>query len=270
MPSKVRILDPPRQQERPLTSSETVRGRSSSSPVASGAVWWSTGCSALYGPTFERSLIEDHVICSVKVAGVGITVSVPAVMGSAVLLGLLVSPMNMVWAARAASMSVTESPTNVAAAGGPGAGEVVCCGGGVGCGDGFDFVGGEGGVDVPGSGFQRGGQLPSGNPLAGCGRVDLLQQRQLRSRGVELLGYNRGAHPHRGDRLPGRLLVTVGTGPGSPRHPRPRGSEAARSSVCSRPRRSRGSGRCLWSGIQIAPFRPPIVTGLDLNRPHRR
>jgi len=61
--------------------------------------------------------------------------------------------------------------------GGPGAGEVVCCGGGVGGGDGFDFVGGEGGVDVPGSGFQRGGHLPSGNPLAGCGRVGLLQQR---------------------------------------------------------------------------------------------
>jgi hypothetical protein len=117
MPSKVRILDPPHQQERPLTSINMVRGRSSSSPAAAGAVWWSTGGSALYGPTFERGLIEDHVICSVKVAGVWITVSVPAVMGSAVLLGLLVSPMSMVWAARAASMSVTESPTNVAAAG---------------------------------------------------------------------------------------------------------------------------------------------------------
>ncbi len=213
--------------------------------------------------------VEDHMVCSVTVAGVGITVSAPAVMGSAVLLGLLVSPMDMVWAARAASMSVTESPTNVAAAGVDQV-RVRSCAAGVGGGDGFDFVGGEGGVDVPGSGFQRGGQLPSGNPLAGCGRVGLLQQRQLRSRGVGLLGYNRGAHPHRGDRLPGRLLVTVGTGPGSPRHPRPRGSEAARSSVCSRPRRSRGSGRCRWSGIQIAPFRPPILTGLGLNRSHRR
>jgi hypothetical protein len=90
MPSKVRILDPPHQQDRPLTSTNKVRGRSSSSPVVSGSDWPSTGGSALYGPTFERSLIEDHVICSVKVAGVGITVSVPAVMGSAVLLGLLV------------------------------------------------------------------------------------------------------------------------------------------------------------------------------------
>jgi hypothetical protein len=109
---------------------------------------------------------------------------------------------------------------------------------------------------------------PSGNPLAACGRVGLLQQCQLRACGVGLLGYNRGAHPHRGDRLPGWLLVTVGTGLGSPRHTCPRGGEAARSSVCSCPRRSRGSGRCLWSGIQIAPFRASIVTGLGVSRSH--
>jgi hypothetical protein len=45
-------------------------------------------------------------------------------------------------------------------------------------------------------GTARGRQ--SGTTLAACGRVGLLQQRQLRSRGVKLLGYNRGAHPHRG------------------------------------------------------------------------
>jgi hypothetical protein len=57
--------------------------------------------------------------------------------------------------------------------------EVVFCGGGVGCGDGFDFVGGEGGVDIPGSGFPSavasGSEVgttrgrPSGNTLAACG-----------------------------------------------------------------------------------------------------
>ena len=89
-PSKVRILDPPHQQDRPLTSGETVRGRSSPGPAASGAVRWLAGGRALYGPRFAHSVIDDHMICSVKVAGVGITVSAPAVMSSAVLLGLLV------------------------------------------------------------------------------------------------------------------------------------------------------------------------------------
>ena len=54
MPSKVRILDPPHQQERPLTSIYTVRGRSSSGPAVYGPVRPSTGGSALYGPKFAH------------------------------------------------------------------------------------------------------------------------------------------------------------------------------------------------------------------------
>jgi hypothetical protein len=75
--------------------------------------------------------------------------------------------MDMVWAARAASMSVSESPTNVAAAEGPGADEVVCSGGGVGCGDRFDFVGREG----PAYRRPSLSGLPPGNCVVALGRV---------------------------------------------------------------------------------------------------
>jgi hypothetical protein len=54
MPSKVRILHPPHQQERPLASTNMVRGRSSSSPVLSGRVRWFAGGCALYLPKFRK------------------------------------------------------------------------------------------------------------------------------------------------------------------------------------------------------------------------
>jgi hypothetical protein len=50
MPSKVRILDPPHQQNRPLTSTDEVRGRSSLGPAVSGAVRWFAGGCAEYVP----------------------------------------------------------------------------------------------------------------------------------------------------------------------------------------------------------------------------
>jgi hypothetical protein len=54
MPSKVRILDPPHQQERPLTSTNMVRGRSSLGPLVSGPVRPSTGGCAEYVPKFRK------------------------------------------------------------------------------------------------------------------------------------------------------------------------------------------------------------------------
>jgi hypothetical protein len=54
MPSKVRILDPPHQQDRPLTSTNMVRGRSTLGPVVSGSDRPSTGGCAEYVPTLRK------------------------------------------------------------------------------------------------------------------------------------------------------------------------------------------------------------------------
>ena len=65
MPTKVRILDPPHQPDRPLTSSETVRGRSSLSPAGVGRnrLLASNTRQSSLGPRLRRRPLEEARVC---------------------------------------------------------------------------------------------------------------------------------------------------------------------------------------------------------------